>query len=584
MKDELDGLRHSCAHLLAAAVMELWPHAKRTIGPSIEDGFYFDFDFGETKVTEADFGKIEQKMKEILTGWSSFRREEVSVDQAKQSFRDNEYKLELIDEFAQDGQTLTFYHSGDYFDLCRGGHSEHPQEELKHFKILSVAGAYWRGNEKNKMLTRIYGTCFSTQAELDAYLTMMEEAKKRDHRKLGAKLDLFSFSALVGPGLPLFSPKGTVLRRLLEEFVWQIMKPYGYERVWIPHMAKVDLYKTSGHWDKFSDDIFHVSSKKTNEAFVLKPMNCPHHIQIYASRPRSYRDLPVRLSEVTSVYRDENTGQLQGLSRVRSITQDDAHIFCRLDQVQQEALNIYEIVNTFYAAFGMPLRMRLSVHDPEQPEKYLGTPEVWQQAEDMLKGVLEQMGKTYENGVGEAAFYGPKIDFMAKDVIGREWQLATIQIDFNQPERFQLEYTDTDGVKKRPVMLHRAISGSLERFIAILIEHYAGAFPFWLAPVQIRLVTVSEEHVSFAKDLLVKLSQANLRAELDDSAEKVGKKIRNAVLDKIPWTIVIGQKEKDGGPFTVNQFGQDDNLLFLPEQLIDRAIEAGAFPIKPHRE
>ena len=518
-------------------------------------------------------------MREILKTWDEFRREEVDAVQAKKAFEGNEYKTELIEEFAKDGQTLTFYHSGNYFDLCRGGHSEHPKEELKYFKVLSLAGAYWKGDEKNKMLTRIYGTCFPSKEELDAYLTMMEEAKKRDHRKLGAQLDLFSFSPLVGPGLPLFSPKGAALRRLLEDFVWQIMKPYGYERVWIPHMAKTDLYKTSGHWDKFSDDIFHVSSKKTDEAFVLKPMNCPHHTQIFASKPRSYRDLPLRFSEVTSVYRDENTGQLQGLSRVRSITQDDAHIFCRLDQVKQEAISIYEIITKFYAAFGMPLRLRLSLHDPAHPEKYLGSPDVWNTAEETLKTLLDEMGQVYELGVGEAAFYGPKIDFMAKDAIGRQWQLATIQMDFNQPERFELEYADADGTKKRPVMLHRAISGSIERFIAVLIEHYAGAFPFWLAPVQIRLATVSADFVSFAKTMAAELLLADLRVELDISDEKVGKKIRNAALDKIPWTVVIGQKEVEGGPMTVKVFGQEENLTIKQNEYVEHARQASQFPL-----
>ncbi|MBM5790060.1 threonine--tRNA ligase, partial [Candidatus Parcubacteria bacterium] len=361
MPANLDPLRHSCAHLLAAAVLELWPHAKRTIGPAIEDGFYYDFDFGDTKVTEEDFPALEAKMRELLPRWDGFAREEVSVDEARVAFADNAYKRELIDEFSGEGQTLTFYRSGDYVDLCRGGHCERPSEELTHFTLLSVAGAYWRGDEKNKMLTRIYGTCFPTQTELDAYLVQLEEAKKRDHRKLGKQLGLFTFSPLVGSGLPLFTAKGAELRRVLGEFVWSLMKPRGYERVWIPHLAKADLYKTSGHWDKFSDDIFHVSSKKTDEQFVLKPMNCPHHTQIYASEPRSYRDLPIRMSEITTVYRDENTGQLQGLSRVRSITQDDAHVFCTLEQVKGEAMGMYEIIQKFYGAFGMPLAIRLSM-------------------------------------------------------------------------------------------------------------------------------------------------------------------------------------------------------------------------------
>ncbi len=577
--ESLDHLRHSCAHLLAAAVMELWPKTKRTIGPSIENGFYYDFDFGEIKITEEDFPKIEEKMREILKTWDGFTREEVTGAQAKEAYAGNEYKIEMIDEFSGEGQTLTFYHSGTYFDLCRGGHCEHPKAELQHFKLLSLAGAYWRGDEKNKMLTRIYGTCFPSQQELDAYLVQIEEAKKRDHRKLGKELKLFAFSPLVGSGLPLFTSKGAELRRVLGEFVWSLMKPHGYERVWIPHLAKVDLYKTSGHWDKFADDIFHVSSKKSNEEFVLKPMNCPHHTQIYASEARSYRDLPIRMSEVTTVYRDENTGQLQGLSRVRSITQDDAHIFCTLEQVKEEALKMYDIIGKFYRAFEMPLSIRLSLHDSRHMDKYLGCIEVWDQAVSTLRSLLDDLGKTYEEGIGEAAFYGPKIDFIAHDAIGREWQLATIQLDFNLPERFELEYADADGSKKRPVMIHRAISGSIERFISVLIEHYEGGFPFWLAPVQVRFATVSNDHVPFAQKLLSELVQANIRVELDDSDEKVGKKIRSAAMMKIPWTVVIGEKEALGEAFKVNVFGQEEYVMIEQKEFVEKAVRESQFPL-----
>lgn len=578
-QEHLDQLRHSCAHLLAAAVGELWPSAKRTIGPAIEQGFYYDFDFGDIKIIEEDLPKIEAKMHTLLPTWTEFRREEVTTDQAKETFARNEYKLELINEFSGEGKTLTFYHSGAFMDLCRGGHSEHPSEELKHFKLLSLAGAYWRGDEHNKMLTRIYGTCFPSKEELDAHLTQLEEAKKRDHRKLGKQLGLFTFSNLVGPGLPLFTAKGTELRRLLGDFVWSLMKPHGYERVWIPHLAKADLYRTSGHWDKFQDDIFHVSSKKTDEQFVLKPMNCPHHTQIFASEPRSYRDMPIRLSEVTTVYRDENTGQLQGLSRVRSITQDDAHVFCTPEQIKEEALKMYEIIKKFYGAFEMPLSIRLSMHDPDDMEKYLGGPELWERSVGMLRELLGEMGVAYEDGVGEAAFYGPKIDFIARDAIGRKWQLATIQLDFVQPERFELEFTDIDGAKKRPVMIHRAISGSIERFTSVIIEHYEGAFPFWLAPVQIRLASVSEEVVPFARELRQQLLSADVRVELDDSNEKVGKKIRDAALMKVPWTIVIGKKEVEGGAFMVNVFGQEENVVIEPAELVAKALEASRFPV-----
>lgn len=559
--------------------MELYPNAKRTIGPAVKDGFYYDFDFGDETITDQDLKKIEKRMRRIQPTWKGFEREEVSADEARERFKDNPYKVELIDEFAKDGQTLTLYKSGEYVDLCRGGHCEAPNEDLKHFKLLSLAGAYWRGDENNKMLTRIYGTCFPSAEGLQDYLNMLEEAKKRDHRKLGAELDLFTFSDLVGPGLPLFTPRGTVVREELANFVWKLMKPYGYTRVNIPHMAKSDLYKTSGHWDKFADDIFHISSAKSDQQFVMKPMNCPHHTQIYASRLRSYRDLPIRYSEVTTVYRDENTGQLQGLSRVRSITQDDAHVFCRLEQVKDEAMAIYDIIANFYKAFNMPLRIRLSIHDPEEPEKYLGGKEVWERAVGTLKGMLDELGKQYEEAPGEAAFYGPKIDFIATDAIGREWQLATIQLDFNLPERFELEYVDENNEKQRPVMIHRAILGSVERFMAVLIEHYAGAFPLWLAPEQIRLVPVSDDHNAYAREIQQKLDAVGLRVSVDESKEGVGKKIRNAAKTKIPWTIVIGEKEAAGEDFKINVFGQDEDIVISQVQLVERAREAAKYPV-----
>ncbi|MBI4598664.1 threonine--tRNA ligase [Candidatus Uhrbacteria bacterium] len=577
--EQLEHRRHSLAHLLAAAVMELWPDAKRTIGPAIDDGFYFDFEFSHP-ISEEDLPKIEAKMREILPTWTAFERHELSPEDAKKEYPGNPYKHELIDQFAAEGQTLTFYKSGTYWDLCRGGHAEGIADvDPGSFKLTKVAGAYWRGDEKNPMLIRIYAIAFETAAEVEKHLVMLEEARKRDHRKLGVELDLFAFSPLVGPGLPLFTPRGTILREQLVAFVWSLMKPYGYARVNIPHMAKSDLYKTSGHWDKFSDDIFHVSSKKTEEAFVLKPMNCPHHTQIYASRVRSYRDLPLRFSEVTTVYRDENTGQLQGLSRVRSITQDDAHVFCRMDQVKDEVRAIYDIITKFYAAFGMPLRVRLSVNDPEKPEAYLGGAEVWDKAVGTLKELLGELGQEYFLGVGEAAFYGPKIDFIATDAIGREWQLATAQLDFVQPERFRLEYMDADNATKRPVMIHRAILGSVERFIGIMIEHFAGAFPAWLAPVQLRLTTVSQDFVPFARALAAEAEGHGLRVELDDSDEKVGKKIRNAALAKVPWTVVVGAKEAEGGELHVRVFGQEEEWVLSKRELFERLKTAASFPV-----
>ncbi len=594
--EHLHAMRHTAAHVLAAAVSRLYPGAKFGVGPVVENGFFYDIWLPEP-LAEEDLKKIEKEMHKVVNQGHDMARSEMPIDEAIEFFRarNQDFKVELLTDLKEKGTTkiseeeaqdldaskptvATIYQTGEFIDLCRGPHLANTKE-VGAFKLWKIAGAYWRGSEENPQLQRVYGLCFASEAELDAYLKMLEEAKKRDHRKLGAELGLFAFSPLVGSGLPLFTPKGTVIRRQLEEFVWQLMKPYGYERVHIPHLAKTDLYKTSGHWDKFMDDIFHVSSKKSDEAFVLKPMNCPHHTQIFACEPRSYRDLPLRFSEVTTVYRDENTGQLAGLTRVRSITQDDAHIFCTLDQVKQEALGIYEIITKFYAAFGMPLRIRLSVDDPAHPEKYLGGRDVWTGAVATLKGLLDDLGKEYELGVGEAAFYGPKIDFMAQDAIGREWQLATIQLDFNQPERFGLEYTADDGSKQRPVMVHRAISGSLERFTAVLIEHYAGAFPMWLAPEQVRICTVGDDFVPFAKELVAKLKMADVRVALDDSAEKVGKKIRNAAMMKTPWTIVIGAKEAEGGDFQIKIFGQEDAIVIPAEHLVEQILQASKMPL-----
>ena len=564
---------------MTMAVLELYPNAGLGVGPVIDDGFYQDYDL-PVAISEDLFEKIEKRMCEIIKQDVLFEQHDMDFEEALSAYKDDPYKTELIKDLQAHGEKNVSFYKSDWFEnLCKGPHVAKTSEiDPESFKLTKVAGAYWRGDEKNKMLTRIYGVAFANKQELDAHLTMLEEAVKRDHRKLGKELGLFTFSPLVGSGLPLFTAKGTELRRLLGDFVWHLMKPYGYERVWIPHLAKSDLYKVSGHWDKFADDIFHVRSKKTDDEFVLKPMNCPHHTQIFASEPRSYRDLPIRMSEITTVYRDENTGQLQGLSRVRSITQDDAHIFCTMDQVKQEALGIHDIITKFYQAFDMPLRVRLSMHDPENMSKYLGSNELWDQAVETLRSLLVELGKEYEEGIGEAAFYGPKIDFIATDAIGREWQLATIQLDFNLPERFELEYIDTDGQKKRPVMVHRAISGSIERFISVLIEHYSGAFPFWLSPEQIRIATVNEEHVEAAKKILFELTEVGVRATLDSSNEKVGKKIRFAAMSKIPWTIVIGQKEVDGGDFKVNVFGQDEDRVIKASELIETAKQESQFP------
>ncbi|EKD33382.1 MAG: hypothetical protein ACD_76C00042G0013 [uncultured bacterium] len=584
--EKLHVMRHSAAHVLAAAVQELYPDSKFGVGPVIEGGFYYDILLNKT-LSDDDLPALEKKMSEIIARKDDFVREEMTIDDAIVLFDKlgQQFKVELLKDLKEKGTTsvreeehadvdssnlnvASIYKTGAFTDLCRGPHVKNTSE-IKAFKLWKISGAYWRGNEKNPQMQRVYGLAFETKKDLDEYLAMLEEAKKRDHRKLGEELDLFTFSPLVGSGLPLFTEKGTAIRRTLEQFIWSLMKPYGYTRVWIPHMAKTDLYKTSGHWDKFADDIFHVSSKKSEEEFVLKPMNCPHHTQIYASRPRSYRELPIRMSEVTTVYRDENTGQLQGLSRVRSITQDDAHVFCRPDQVETEVRALYDIIQKFYAAFEMPLTVSLSLRDRAHPEKYLGSDDVWKKAESALRDVLTSLGLEFSEQEGEAAFYGPKIDFQAKDAIGRQWQLATIQLDFNLPERFNLEYTDENGEKQRPVMVHRAVLGSVERFISVLIEHYAGAFPLWLAPVQVRLATVSRDHTVFARELYNELLASDIRAELDDSDETVGKKIRNASAQKIPWTIVIGEKESSGGDFQIRVFGSEDPLVMQKNAMIE---------------
>jgi len=558
--DKLHNLRHSLAHLLAAAVLEIRKEAKLTIGPTIENGFYYDFDLN-SPISDKDLPKIEKKMKEILRSWKEFESEEKSEKESKKYFKDNVYKLELIDEIVGKKEKITFYTCGGFTDLCRGGHLENPAKEINPdaFKLDRVAGAYWRGDEKNKMLTRIYGLAFETKEELESYLKMREEAEKRDHKKLGKELDLFTFSELIGAGLPLFTPKGTLIRDLLDGFVWELRKQVGYERVDIPHITKKELYETSGHWDKFKDDLFQINTRE-NHVFAMKPMNCPHHAQIYARKQWSYKELPQRYASTTKVYRDEQTGELSGLSRVRSITQDDAHVFCRFTDAKVEMENIYKIVKTFYGSFGFILQPRLSLHDKENMGDYLGTEEVWLSAEKSLREVME---KNSENGievVGEAAFYGPKIDFMAKDAIGREHQVATIQLDMNQPERFDLFCINEKGEKERVVMIHAAIMGSIERFMSVLIEHTAGAFPLWLSPVQVKVLPISEEkHGSFAKDIYKKLHDANIRVELDDSNEGLGKKIRNAKIEKIPYLIVIGDKEKDSNTLTVE--GRNDEKL-----------------------
>jgi len=565
----LDNLRHSTAHLLAAAVMELFPHAKRTIGPAIENGFYFDFDFGDIQISQEDLPKIEEKMKEILPSWNGFERHELEAKEAKKEYENNEYKHELIEEFTKEGQKVSFYKSGNYWDLCRGGHVENPSEELKHFKLLSIAGAYWRGDEKNKMLTRIYGTAFGSQKELDEYLTQLSEAKLRDHKILGVQLDLFTFSELVGGGLPLWTPKGALLRNLLDDYVWILRKERGYSKVEIPHITKRELYEKSGHWEKFADELFHIITREKHE-FVMKPMNCPHHTQIYARKSHSYKELPQRFANSTMVYRDEQSGELSGLSRVRSITQDDAHVFCRESQVKKEANAIWDIIELFYKACGFSeLSYRLSLHDPKTPEKYLGDEKSWELAEGQLRELLEERGVKYFDGLGEAAFYGPKIDVMSKDSLGRVWQVATIQVDRNMPERFDLSCVNEKGEKERIVMLHAAIMGSIERFLSILIEHFAGNFPVWLSPVQVKILPITDRSIDYAGSVLQELKSNNIRVELDDRAETLQAKIRDGQMEKTPYMIILGDKESEANTISVRtREGDNRNGLKLSEFLL----------------
>ena len=597
---QLERMRHSAAHLLAAAVSALWPEAKFGVGPAIKHGFYYDI-LLPVPLGPPELQKIEKKMRELRNKKLPYVRRELPIDEAiaEMERRNQTFKVELLALLKERGSTavaketgdesvvaegeggaaassVSFYQTGDFVDLCRGPHVN-ITTEIGAFKLTTVAGAYWRGDERNPQLQRVYGLAFNTQEELDHHLHMLEEARRRDHRRLGQELDLFTFSDLVGPGLPLFTPKGTLLRRLLEEFVQSLQEPLGYQRVQIPHITKNDLYKTSGHWDKFHEDLFHVRGKSGDD-FCIKPMNCPHHTQIFGCRQRSYRDLPIRLSEVTSVYRDELPGALQGLSRVRMITQDDAHVFCTPDQVQEEALRIYTIIDQFYRPFGMKLSIRLSLWDPEHPEKYLGSAAVWEKAQEQLRNVLRARNAEWIEESGEAAFYGPKIDFTAKDALDRSWQLATIQLDFNLPERFDLKYITESGQPARPAMLHRAVLGSVERFMSVLIEHYAGAFPTWLSPVQAVVIPIADRHNPYAEQLVARLRQVpvknalggGIRAEVDDSRESMQKKIRNAQLLKIPYMLVVGDREQENDQAAVRLRSGVDLKALSIAAIIDR--------------
>lgn len=567
-------MRHSLAHIMAQAVQHLWPQAKFGVGPAIEQGFYYDIDLGDVTISEADFGKIEKEMRRIIARDLPFTHRDVPVDEAiawaKET--DQPYKVELLNDLKRSGttiakelagealgsaaegeskvETVSLYSQGDYTDLCRGGHVE-STGKVGAFKLLRVAGAYWRGDETRPQMQRLYGVAFATQAELDSYLQMREEAKKRDHRKLGKELDLYTMSPLVGVGLPLFTPRGTILRDKAAQLSNQLREKYGFAKVWTPHITKKDLYETSGHWAKFGDELFLVTSQETSDKMALKPMNCPHHTQIFASQPRSYRDMPVRYLETTTDYRDEKTGELGGLSRVRSLTQDDSHVFCRPDQIKQEMSNLLACAEELYHIVGMKLRVRLSYRD--EGEGYLGAPELWQSAQAQLKAAVTAKQLDYFEQEGEAAFYGPKIDFMATDAIGREHQVATVQLDFVQPERFGLEYTDETGDMARPVMIHSALLGSIERFLSVFIEHTAGWFPFWIAPEQVRILTINntvedyvDEITSVLKTVVLMhpIKYNEVRYTTDMRNESLGKKIREATVVKIPVQIIVGPRDK----------------------------------------
>lgn len=550
----LESIRHSLAHLLAAAVLKEFPKAKLAIGPVIENGFYYDFKFPRP-ITEEDLKDFEKTMRELIRQNLPFSGRKLTTAEAKKIFKDQPFKLELIKDFAKEKSPLSIYKTGDVFlDLCRGGHVKNTSEiPADGFKLSHIAGAYWKGSEKNPMLTRIYGLAFANKKELDAYLALIEEAKRRDHRKLGQQLDLFTFSDLVGSGLPLYTPKGAFIRRALNEYIESLQTKAGYEQVWTPQIAKAELFKTSGHYDKYKDSMFRVVSNFSKEELYLKPMNCPQHTQIYASQPRSYRDLPLRYTDFAMLYRDEKPGELSGLARVRSFSQDDCHIFCREDQVDEEVDKALAMTKEVMHTFGLKYRYRLSTSDKEHPEKYVGDVKTWKKVETWAEKIMQRNGIDYFDGPGEAAFYAPKMDLMATDALGREWQLSTVQIDFFSPQRFGLTYVDKDGKEKHPVMIHRAIIGSPERFIMILLEHYAGAFPVWLAPVQVSLLPVSDKFSEYAKSVADKLRKSNVRVELKDANETLSKRIREAELQKVPYILVVGEREEKNNSVNVRE-------------------------------
>ena len=596
-EEELKSMRHSLAHIMAQAIQHLWPQAKFGVGPAIDNGFYYDIYLDNGTISEADLPKIEEEMRKIVAADYPFERRDVSVEEAidwaisgNQSF-----KVELLNDLKRSGttvaselagekmgsvsdgdskvETVSLYSQGDYTDLCRGGHVD-STGKVGAFKLTKTAGAYWRGNENNPQMQRIYGVAFATQEELDEYLNRLEVAKQRDHRKLGKELDLYTTSPLVGIGLPLFTPRGTILRDIVAQYSNQLRQKFGFEKVWTPHITKKDLYETSGHWAKFGEELFLVKSQETSDEMALKPMNCPHHTQIFASRPRSYRDMPVRYLETTTDYRDEKTGELGGLNRVRSLTQDDSHIFCRTDQIEGEINNLLSAARELYGSINMKLRVRLSYRD--ESDSYLGDLSLWDSAQNQLKSAVEKVGLDYFEQEGEAAFYGPKIDFMATDAIGREHQVATVQLDFVQPQRFGLEYADADGNFTTPVMIHCALLGSVERFLSVFIEHTGGWFPFWAAPEQVRILTINDTVLEYVDKITTILSDITLmkpvryndvRFAIDSRNESLGKKIREATSMKIPVQLIVGPKDMEANEVSVRTQSGEEKISL--EQLAE---------------
>ena len=565
---------HSSSHLMAEALELLYPGIKFGIGPSIENGFYYDVDLGDRTITDSDLKKIEDKMIELARQKQHFVRKEVSKDEAMDTYtkKGDEYKCDLIKDL-EDG-TITFYTNGSFTDLCRGPHLR-DTSVIKAVKLTSIAGAYWRGDEHNKMLTRIYGITFPQKKMLDEYMTMMEEAKKRDHRKIGKELELFTFSPRVGAGLPLWLPKGAALRERLEMFLRKVQKSYGYLPVITPHIGQKELYVTSGHYAKYGADSFRpITTPQEGEEFLLKPMNCPHHCEIYRSKPHSYKDLPIRLAEFGTVYRYEQSGELHGLTRVRGFTQDDAHIYCRPDQLKEEFCKVIDIVLYIFKTLDFDEYIaQVSLRDKNDRSKYIGTDENWERAEQAIIEAAQEKGLKTIVEYGEAAFYGPKLDFMVKDAIGRRWQLGTIQVDYNLPERFELEYTGADDKKYRPVMIHRAPFGSMERFVAVLIEHTGGKFPLWLTPEQAVVLPISEKYNDYAKKVCELLNNYDIRASVDERNETIGKKIRENELKRIPFLLVVGEKEEAGGTVSVRRQGEGDKGSMTPEEFAAKVNE-----------